>query len=414
MKQIGKRWSSLLLSACMVLPMLPAMASAAGEDFSLPTGQTYYFDLSGEADHIGTMNTAVPDATLHYVPFTYAGTINAYSLDSSSSGHSSASENAIASDRSLFVADYALSHSVSWNTLNGNGLIYGKTYDTNYTLRSLSMGNFSGSAGSPTTNEWDRILDKDGSLIKNWSIRSWGQDTYVNNLGSRIARGGSGGVYTALSAPINYTSIGYGFRPALEVRNAVTLGTNGLKAVTLNLAGGSFDSKPSIQVVSAGGSFTAPSGTGLTPPNQMAFVNWTKTGDPGTTYAAGQTVDYTNGLGLTAVWEYVTAPEATPAIVINYDEEQEQLTGFAAGGSYTVDGASVTPTGGVLNVADYIGTTISIVKKGNGTTTVDSAAQNLTVPARPAAPTAVGVNPTTVGGTGKITGVTAAMEYKSA
>lgn len=75
MKQIQKRIGSLLLSVFMALPMLPTTVFGASEAFSLPTGQTYYFDLSGEADHIGTINTALPDVTLHYVPFTYAGTI---------------------------------------------------------------------------------------------------------------------------------------------------------------------------------------------------------------------------------------------------------------------------------------------------------------------------------------------------
>ncbi|MNN97627.1 hypothetical protein D3C81_2168300 [compost metagenome] len=79
-------------------------------------------------------------------------------------------------------------------------------------------------------------------------------------------------VRNALGSQVNYSGVGYGFRPALEVLNAGTLGANGLRAVTLHLGGGSFDSKPSIQVVSAGGHFTAPSGTGLTPPANMVFV----------------------------------------------------------------------------------------------------------------------------------------------
>lgn len=363
--------------------------------------------------NIGTVNMAVPDPTLNYVPFTYAGTVNAYSLDSSSSDHSSASDNAIANDRSLFVADYALSHSVTWNTLNGNGLIYGKTYETNYTLRSLSMGNVTGATGSPTTNEWDRILDKDTSLIKDWSIRSFGQDTNNMNWSARVARGGSGGVRRALGASVTLSSNGYGFRPALEVLNASTLGSNGLKAVTLNLNGGSLDNKTSIQVVSTGGSITVPSGTGLTPPEHKVFVNWQKTGDPSTTYFEGQTVAYTNGVGLTAVWEYVAVPENTPVIAIDYGNEE--LTGFEVGGSYEIGGSSVTTVSGKLEVEDYLGETLAIVKKGNGTTTTDSDVQNLVVPTRPATPTtAVAVDPTTIGGTGKIAGVTAAMEYQLA
>ncbi|MCL0184651.1 hypothetical protein M2T59_31025, partial [Klebsiella pneumoniae] len=54
---------------------------AFSEQFSLKPGDTYYFDLSG-ANIPGTVNSNLPDSTLHYVPFTYAGTVNAYKLTS--------------------------------------------------------------------------------------------------------------------------------------------------------------------------------------------------------------------------------------------------------------------------------------------------------------------------------------------
>ena len=49
------------------------------EQFTLTPGGTYYFDLYGE-NIPGTANGSLPDASLHYVPFTYAGTVNAYKL----------------------------------------------------------------------------------------------------------------------------------------------------------------------------------------------------------------------------------------------------------------------------------------------------------------------------------------------
>lgn len=106
-----------------------------------------------------------------------------------------------------------------------------------------------------------------------------------------------------------------------------------------------------------------------------------------------------------------TPSNSTPNIAIDY--VNEQLTGFIAGGSYTINGTPVSPASGTLNVAGYMGSTINIVKKETGTTTADSAAQSLIVPARPATPAATGVDPATIGGGGTITGVTAAMEYKS-
>ena len=52
---------------------------ALSEQFSLKPGGTYYFDLSAMGIP-GTVNDALPDNTLHYVPFTYAGTVDAYKL----------------------------------------------------------------------------------------------------------------------------------------------------------------------------------------------------------------------------------------------------------------------------------------------------------------------------------------------
>ncbi|MDY5333400.1 MAG: hypothetical protein SPG84_00675 [Vescimonas sp.] len=88
-----KKVLSILLTLALCLTLLPATALAAdpAEQFSgLTPGGTYWFDLSG-ADIPGTVNEgedyggpAVPDATLHWVPFTYAGTVDAYVLKSRS------------------------------------------------------------------------------------------------------------------------------------------------------------------------------------------------------------------------------------------------------------------------------------------------------------------------------------------
>lgn len=139
-------------------------AEAVSEQFNLVPGGTYYFDLSSERNNIGTVNAALPDTSLHYVPFTYAGTVNAYSLASEMATTESYA-NANKSDRSLFVGDYVIGKSISWSSLNTNGLIFGKNFDTNYKLRSLSAGSSkfgyasdgSDHIGQPNTNEWDQI-----------------------------------------------------------------------------------------------------------------------------------------------------------------------------------------------------------------------------------------------------------------
>ena len=154
---------------------------ALSEQFSLKPGGRYYFDLSGE-NVPGTENGDLPDSTLHYVPFTYAGTVNAYKLTSEM-----ATTEAYAQQykyaHSLFVADYAVTHKVNWNNLDTASLIFGKNYASggvDYTLRAPSCGSwFTGSddseRGTPQSNEWDAVLDKNSGYVKNWNdIYSWG------------------------------------------------------------------------------------------------------------------------------------------------------------------------------------------------------------------------------------------------
>ena len=94
-----------------------------------------------------------------------------------------------------------------------------------------------------------------------------------------------------------------------------------------------------------------------------------------------------------------------PTIGINY--QTEMLTGFANDGSYTINGQAVTPSadGTIAIQEEWMGTTISIVRKGDGDT-VDSNAQNLLIPARPAAPDVTA-------GIRKINGADTSMEYSS-
>ena len=113
---------------------------ALSEQFTLKPGGTYYFDLSAMGIP-GTVNDALPDNTLHYVPFTYAGTVDAYKLTTAmETTEEYAQNNKYA--HSLFVADYAVTHTISWDDLNTKGLIFGKDYASggvDYTLRAPSV-----------------------------------------------------------------------------------------------------------------------------------------------------------------------------------------------------------------------------------------------------------------------------------
>lgn len=277
------------------------------EQFTLASGGRYYFDLSA-MNIPGKVNGGLPDSTLHYVPFTYAGTIEAYKLTSEMATTEEYAQRE-KYPHSLFVADYAVTHTISWDDLNTVGLIFGKDYaagGVGYTLRAPSTGSArTGSGdlerGTPQSNEWDRILDKDSGYIKNWNILySWGQDAY--SASGRAFRGFNSARFW-ISNFATYSNPYVGFRPVLEVLNPDTLGSGGLKVVTLDLNGGKLGgSSDAIHIiVKTGSKFTAPASGGLTRPdgNNGSYFMWL--GSDGNLYAPGESVpaDVTK---LTAQW----------------------------------------------------------------------------------------------------------------
>ena len=272
--------------------------SQPDEQFTLAPGGRYYFDLSA-MDISGTVNSNLPDSTLHYVPFTYAGTVNAYKLTSEmATTEEYAQKNKY--PHSLFIADYAVTHRVSWDDLNTAGLIFGKNYASggvDYTLRAPSVGSDNRGSGDsergvPQSNEWDRILDKDSGYIQNWNrMFSWGQDISPGGALYRMVRGyfSARSFNDKLAA---YSSPYVCFRPVLEILNPDTLGSDGLKVVTLDLGGGTLGgSSEDIQIiVKSSESFAAPASDGMTRPdgNTGNFFMWL--GSNGKLYAPGASV----------------------------------------------------------------------------------------------------------------------------
>ena len=288
------------------------------EQFSLTPGGRYYFDLSA-MNISGTVNSNLPDSTLHYVPFTYVGTVNAYKLTSeTATTEEYAQKNKY--PHSLFVADYAVTHTVSWDNLNTAGLIFGKDYaagGVDYTLRAPSVGSsYTGSGdserGTPKSNEWDKILDKDDGYIKNWrEMLSCGQDTTIRISASfRAVRGWKRSARFWTSYNTSYST--FGFRPVLEVLNPDTLGSDGLKVVTLDLGGGTLgNSSEDIQIIVKNGeSFTAPATEGLSRPNSIsedAQLYWSD--ENGNCYKPGDTVPAdVSRLSITGDYEVIYLP----------------------------------------------------------------------------------------------------------
>ena len=325
--------------------------SQPDEQFTLAPGGRYYFDLSA-MNISGTVNSNLPDSTLHYVPFTYAGTVNAYKLTSEmATTEEYAQKNKYS--HSLFIADYAVTHTVSWDDLNTAGLIFGKNYASggvDYTLRTPSVG--SGNRGSgdsergtPQSNEWDRILDKDSGYIKNWNgIFSWGQDTTRYNSSLRAIRGYDSGRRWNDDDATDFLPL-VGFRPVLEILNPDTLSSDGLKVVTLDLGGGTLGgSSDAIQIIVKNGSeFTAPASDGMTRPDGDTDNYFMWLDGNGNSYEPGGSVpsDVTE---LTVQW---TAP--TYAVTLNTNGgtiNNGNVTGYTYGVGATLPAADdMTYTG---------------------------------------------------------------------
>ncbi len=301
------------------------------EQFTLAPGGTYYFDLSA-MNIPGTANSgnsygaaSLPDTSLHYVPFTYAGTIEAYKLTSAmATTEEYAQQNKYA--HSLFVADYAVTNNVSWDTLNTANLIFGKDYASggvDYTLRTPSAGSDctgldDSQRGVPQSNEWDTMLNKDSGYIQNWNgMFSWGQDVSSGGASRRAIRGYlSARTWSNNDATYSYPIVG--FRPVLEVLNPDELGADALKAVTLDLGGGKLGgSTDAIQIIVKNGStFTAPMSGGLTRPDGDTGSYFMWLGSDGKLYAPGASVpaDVTK---LTAQWRDIAVPTGEIKIAQN-------------------------------------------------------------------------------------------------
>ena len=323
------------------------------EQFSLTPGGRYYFDLSA-MNISGTVNSNLPDSTLHYVPFTYVGTVNAYKLTSEmATTEEYAQKNKY--PHSLFIADYVVTHTVSWDDLNTKSLIFGKDYASggvDYTLRAPSVGsNFIGlgnsERGVPQSNEWDTMLNKNSGYIQNGNdmyLYLWGQDTISRNASRRAVRGCASPRFW-INCDATYSDPSVGFRPVLEVLNPDTLGSDGLKVVTLDLGGGTLgNSSEDIQIIVKNGSeFTAPASDGLTRPDGDTDNYFMWLDGNGNSYEPGGSVpsDVTE---LTVQW---TAP--TYAVTLNTNGgtiNNGNVTGYTYGVGATLPAADdMTYTG---------------------------------------------------------------------
>ena len=156
-------------------------------------------------------------------------------------------------DKTLLICDRVILVSVSWDDLNGQGYVTGKTITidgTKYKCRLLTGGsnrrnNDWYAGGTPTNNEWDRFItreevitglpapvssDLDTNLnttdhnsthnqLWHWvGVYSWCQETWAENASYRARRGYSSARYWYWYASSSRGAY-LGFRPVLEVLN---------------------------------------------------------------------------------------------------------------------------------------------------------------------------------------------------
>ncbi|RLQ08677.1 hypothetical protein D9547_07060 [Geobacillus stearothermophilus] len=157
--------------------------------------------------------------------------------------------------KKLLISDRVLLVNVSWDDLNAQGLIFGKTITIDgrqYKLRVLTggsdyhhgTGNYSG--GYPSSNEWDRIITNEAGFsglpvpsatdldiyqysidfnsahnqFWNWFyVYSWVQETYTGNSATRAVRGYVSACFWDYYSSDSRGAI-FGWRPVLEVLNS--------------------------------------------------------------------------------------------------------------------------------------------------------------------------------------------------
>ena len=293
------------------------------EQFTLTKGERYYFDLSG-LNIPGRVNRYLSDTSLHYMPFVYTGTVDAYVLNSASNHVAVSSYKASETfdsnaqygytyDHSLFMADDLVTYRASWVDLNNEGYVFGNSYVANgieYSLRAPTVGSTENSINSrvsdPSNNEWNQIIDKNSSYIReNLNFpgvqKYWGQDTFfeVSQTKKSVRY-----IDNKIDGRDDDDYGGAHYRPVLEVLNPKILGSDGLKVITLNLGGGKLGgSGDDIKIVVRNtGTYTAPSHEGLTRPdgNNDTYFYWL--GSDGNSYIPGDAVS-SDVETLTAKWE---------------------------------------------------------------------------------------------------------------
>lgn len=293
---------------------------------SLTVGEEYWFDLSGVNKTSQTLNPALPDKTLTWVPFVYMGTVNAYVLNESSNDVAEASDEASKATVSSATYGYTYEHSLflsrnylfqntsaTWNDLNEKGLIFGTNMELGgitYRLRAPSGGNVlgSGNVPMPDNNERSLMRKKVGApndgLIKDVLCNAMMQDTASKNSSSYTSYNWTSN-YSYQAFYKNNNNNGY-YTPVLEIPAGADI-----HPVTVDLGGGFVEGKGTIKLAVSTGGFTAPSTQGIS--GMSGTLVWQ--GDNGVVYTPGENVPGTvQTLTLRTKLAITTQPSSATAV----------------------------------------------------------------------------------------------------
>ena len=214
----NEAWKTTIAIAAKMVLTAPATIDEASLA-ALKEGQTYYFDLSGVGIP-GDVDERLPDKSLCYVPFTYAGKLeDVYRVKRTEEGLVDES-----GSWPLFIAGFDVSK-VSWDDLNKKGLIYGESYTSNgvsYTLRAPS--------GNNTKNEWDAMCSR--NIINRSPSSAWVQETPADAMAYYRDSSLSSGL------PMHRDDSTIHYRPVLQPTN---LYGKALRVVTLVVNGTSYN-----------------------------------------------------------------------------------------------------------------------------------------------------------------------------
>lgn len=288
----NEAWKTTIAIAAKMVLTAPATIDEASLA-ALKEGQTYYFDLSGVGIP-GDVDERLPDKSLCYVPFTYAGKLeDVYRVKRTEEGLVDES-----GSWPLFIAGFDVSK-VSWDDLNKKGLIYGESYTSNgvsYTLRAPS--------GNNTKNEWDAMCSR--NIINRSPSSAWVQETPADAMAYYRDSSLSSGL------PMHRDDSTIHYRPVLQPTN---LYGKALRVVTLVVNGTSYN------VITAEDTITPPSIDGLLNDgdelkNGYYWLNETNS----KYYSSSERIPVTENMTLTAV------PRGYGIIITDKDGKEHLVT----------------------------------------------------------------------------------------